>query len=276
MFFLSVFFGIILYCSYSRSAEEVYSTIPQSRSYIYHENEKMSFEVYCNDPEPYASYLDLNQYSLTYESGTYTLQNVSCEVLQQGEMYLLILYSDMIRPVDSLFHENVVLRIVNSKYKLSLNIGSLAILDPYEYSLLNVDSLYASYGYINKELYLVGINIVFHDSFQTLKNFRVGVEAFGCLDTSLKDVQASNEINIIDLVPRYTIPMKKSDSMEMAGKMYFIPIGYDSLSLIRQGYITMILDGQRYYLQTFNFILSELDYRDYSSLEEGEIVYATI
>lgn len=275
LFTLIVILASIVYLGYERGNNDEYYVLPQAKSYVNEPNRKMSFEIYSNNDNSLIKYPDKNIYTIKFNDSFYTLNNVSIDVVKQADMYVYIIESDVINPAcELLSKDNSILEITNSKYRMSFNIGNLAILTPQHYKLLSIDDLYGSYSYVNGSLELVGVNINFTKNHTILQNINVGGYAIGDLTNTINYFQA-NEINIIELIPSYNIlKINKVSNLELNDTSYFIPVNYPKLLSITQGFILFEIDNESYYLDTFSFIVNKLDYKDYNNkLKPIEVIY---
>lgn len=277
-------FTILLICSVflvvfssARGIEECLYIVPQAKSYICKEGERLSFEIYSNREDSILSYPQQNMYQLTSESSVYTLEDVRVEKIFQKEMTLLIITAAL-PPMteDFLYLEEGRLRIENAVFSVVFDFGALSILKPTGYTLLGVDDFYASYAYIDGVLQLVGLNITFSKDYQTISFLSVGNVATADFNLAQKNLKCQNEVDILRIVPDYRIEAERGvASLSAESRTYFFPLVYDELLVIRQGFITALLDGTWYYMDTFAFIVNELEYAEYRPvLKRGGIEYA--
>lgn len=273
--FISVF-GILCFWNEKRRNIEEFYVLPQAKSFVYYEDGKMSFEFYMNQKDSIVCYKEQNQYSLKAEEFTFSLTNVDIEIVRQKEMNLVILTSDILNiPNEEMYFSSVILEIKNRNYTLELPIGSLSILNPKGYTLLNIDDFYGSYSYLNQSLELVGINITFHDRKKKINQVRIGQSLYGDLENAEANWKLENEIDISTILPLYNpFKIKLNTELSLESNTYFIPFCYKELLFVYEGYVCFIIDDEKYYLDTFRFIVNELKYEDYKiKMKKGKVVY---
>lgn len=269
---------VLVALSSIRRVEERLYILPQAKSYICKEGERLSFEIYSNRRDSILFYPEQNTYQLVSNSAVYTLKEVHVEKLLQKEMTLFIITAALPPiPEDTLYLDEGILRIENSVFTGIFEFGSLSILKPEGYALLGVDDFYASYAYIDGVLQLVGLNITFSKIYQTISALKVGSSTRADLTLAQKDMKCPNEVEILQIVPNYQIEIEEREIPPLLAesRTYFFPMVYDKLLVIRQGFITAQLDGIWYYIDTFTFIVNELDYAEYQpALKRGGLEYA--
>ena len=265
--------GVCIY-SNNKTVEQKFYTVPCAKSYIYDESRTISIDVYSTIKDPYIVYKEKNEYYLTSIDIEYSLDINSIDINKQEDVYLITLTAKMPK-INNLHLKNVYLKIINKKYTLNCSIGSLDILYPEEYKLLSIDKLYGSYSYINNALHLVGVNIIFNSSPETIDNFMVGTTGYGYIN-SISEAIYENEIEIKSIIPSYNaLYSNEKVSYKPKGNKFFIPIGYNKIILIKEGYMTLKINGELFYIDTFSFLASDIILKDYISYAKlGEIKYA--
>lgn len=277
LIFLS--FNIFL-CVYSQYREDYsdYFTLKKNYSYIYEENRKMEFEIFTTSNDSLITYEDINSYSLKLNDLVYSLENVESKYSYIDDVSLIIISCDVISTMDEIYSDSAKLIIKNSTFNLNLDLGSMSILNPKEFRLLSVDYLYASYSYIQNQFILTGINLKLTNNYNKIYEAKIGKYSYGILDKIIYDKEFENEIIISNEIHDYSLYDYLSIGIaELESNIIFIPIAYERLGFIDEGYITMILDGEKYYLDTFPFISNNINYELYKdALVKGEIKYASI
>ncbi|MGM9970495.1 MAG: hypothetical protein ACI35S_08895 [Anaeroplasma sp.] len=277
MSILSVFmFVLLIYYSDNKEINEEFSTIVEAKSYVIEPNRQISFSVYTKNKNSLIIYSDKNTYTLILDSNSFLLENVTISQFPISSYYLIKIYADipMVTKTEC-YAENAYLLIKNQKFSVSLNVGTMSFLSSNLYQLISIDSLSGSYSYINGELELVGINIEFSNNYNTLQEIRIGNTGYGILSKSIKGACFNNEIEILNIIPSYSIKYTNHEFLSLQKDKYFIPIGYNSLYLIRGGYLVIKLDGKNYYIDTFDFMVNELEISNYEKkIVKGEVKYA--
>jgi len=268
--------GIIFIAVFSnnKKGKEGYRTLLESKSYIYEEERRMTFNIYS---DTYLTLLDdvkNNNYELDLVKVKYKLYNVEVNKYKIDGATLIKVSADIPDVMEDTTSDNAKLRIYTPKYKLDLQLGSITIIRPDGYELLGVDSLYGSYSNINGINHLVGINITFSGNYNKLNNFKIGEYTYGTLSQAIPDLKLKNEINISDYIYEYSPYIVERDKqLKLESNSYFIPLGYQILNPIREGYITMELDNNKYYLDVFNFMSNDYSYTDYKDyMKEGVFI----
>lgn len=260
--------------SYFKSPNLTLYSLPMHKAYVYNDNEKMNFYIYSNQGDSYVTKVNSNEYYLVLETEKYILEDVSIEIIKDKKLYLYLLQANIPPMLNGISNQNIKLQIINSVYSYELDMGSLSILNNEEYKLLSIDSLYASYSYLNGSLKLVGINITFSHIYSKLKSLRIGNYMFADLSKAIPDCNLNNEIDILEIVPDYDPLNYNTDEIELTSQTYFFPITYQKILLAYQGFITLNLDGENYYLDTFNFFVNMISYSDYKEeLEVGRLLW---
>lgn len=273
---ISLIVGLFVYSSKKDTIEEFY-TILESKGYVVEEDREISFDIYSRKENTLISNPSNNEYTLELDKMKLRLENVHIDLFQIKEkLYLIKVYASM-----PLFEETEYksmkqdLIITNSKYSIRLSYGEISFLNPKGYELLSLDSLYGSYIKYNESMLLAGINLTFHDSYEYLTNLRVG-PASGILSKARDNLTLDTIIDIPSMGYSYK-PNKQEDNylLSLKSNIYFIPLGYKTISIIRSSYITLELDLKKYYFDSFDFMTNTLDIEEYKDFEKkGEIIYA--
>lgn len=273
---IALIVGLFVYSSKKDTIEEFY-TILESKGYVVEEDREISFDIYSRKENTLISNPSNNEYTLELDKMKLRLENVHIDLFQIKEkLYLIKVYASM-----PLFEETEYksmkqdLIITNSKYSIRLSYGEISFLNPKGYELLSLDSLYGSYIKYNESMLLAGINLTFHDSYEYLTNLRVG-PASGILSKARDNLTLDTIIDIPSMGYSYK-PNKQEDNylLSLKSNIYFIPLGYKTISIIRSSYITLELDLKKYYFDSFDFMTNTLDIEEYKDFEKkGEIIYA--
>ena len=262
--------SITIYFSYQKKSMNDYFIIKQNKSYVYKENEELSFELYSYKNNSLITFKDENEYFICYEDNIINLVDVSINEYYQNDIYLIKIKSKMPEVFkNGIIIKDLILKINNDKFSFMANMGSLSILDPTNYELLSINDLYASYSYINNNLMLVGINISLTKEYRTLSDFKIGNFTSSLLSLALKDSLYDNEIEIKKILPSYDPTEIEIKTIDLKSNTYFIPITYIEYNVIKEGYITLKLDDKLYYLDTFSFITNDLIFNDYKNLSRS-------
>ncbi len=262
---------IIIIASSNKNINEAYHTILENKSYIYKENRKMVFNIYSDTKETLIENSNDNKYVLNLKSFNFELDNVSVKKYEIPNSTLLKIEADIPYINKSIASDSAKLIIHTMKNTVTLRLGSISILNPTEYNLLSIGRLYGSYCKVDGYKQLVGINIKFNKDI-TISELKIGEYAYGNLK-QMTNENYDNEINILDVIPNYNIYMvEKTSNINVAAGTYFIPINYLTLNLIREGYITLKINNEDYYLDCFTFMSNDLSYDDYKDImKDGEI-----
>lgn len=264
--------GIII-LSLLRSSDELLYTIPQIKSFT-NNNEKIKLEIYSNKPKSSIKYVENNLYNLILDDQEVILNDVEIEQIECNGYYLYIIKAlNFNKDNETLISKKCILEIINQKGKYTFNIGSLSILSTEGYELIGVDDFYASYSYIDGNLFLVGVNIELSNSFKALNEMKIGSFTSSINSLIQHNKKYPNEMNIISSIPSYNaISRINNENVAISSNIMFIPISYTyKLYMLKEGYITFKIDDKAYYLDTFSFIANELDMNQYKTLlKEGE------
>ena len=268
--------GIICIVTYSsnKKTTEGYHTMQESKSYVYEEGRRMSFTVYSETYNTLIRDTKNNSYILRLGPLSYELENVEVERYKLDDLCLIKIYADIPFSSKTISSDSARLQIITVKYTLDLKIGSLSILNPSEYELLGVDTLYGSYSIVDGLKILVGINIKFSKEYIKMRDFKVGEYTYGNLAQSFESNNLPNEININDYITSYNpYRVERSEGIDVNNYTYFIPLNYITLGVIRHSYITIELDGNKYYIDDFSFMTNEFDYDEYKDkMKDGEFI----
>lgn len=263
---------IIIISSNNKKIDEAYHTILESKSYVYEENRKMVFNVYSDTAESLIEDTNTSTYTLNLGNLIYELDNIVVRKYQIPESTLFKIETDIPNVPGVVSSDKAKLIINTAKNIITLNVGSISILNPMEYKLLGVDRLYASYSIVDGYKELVGINIKFKNDYDNISDFKIGEYAFGNFKQMLNS-NFDNDINIQTIIPNYNIyRIERVAKTNVKKDAYFIPINYLSLMIIREGYITLKINDINYYIDNFNFMANDLSYTDYKDImKDGEI-----
>ena len=273
--FLFVFgIGIVILISYSNKKEikDDYYTILENKSYVMKENRDIYFTIYSKKSDSLITYENENKYYLILDDITYMLSNVRIEIFDLDTIYLYKISADM--PIfNHDISSNMYLKIENPKFHLTLNFGTISLLNPINYKLISLDSLYASYSYINGTKMLCGLNITFSNEYKYLDELYIGSFNKGYLSKLIYDKKLDNEINIYEYISGYSYNSIIDHQVGLKSKEVFIPITSKNNYITKEGYIIFILDKVKYYLDTFDFMVGELDINKYNDLLQKGVIY---
>lgn len=262
----------IIICSVNKNINEGYHTVLESKSYVYEKDRKMTFNVYSDTYDTLIADNTNNQYVLQLNNLSYELENVEVRKYKIPESTLLKIEADIPIISDSVSSDSAKLIIYTPNKTVTLKLGAMSILNPTKYKLLGVDRLYASYCIVDGYKQLVGINIKFKEHYDSIEDFKLGEYAIGNLRLMTNE-NYDNEINIQDIIPSYNIyRVERVTGVSVNKDSYFIPINYISLMLIRESYISLRINNENYYIDTFSFMTNDLSYEEYKNImKDGEI-----
>ena len=262
----------IIICSVNKNINEGYHTVLESKSYVYEKDRKMTFNVYSDTYDTLIADNTNNQYVLQLNNLSYELENVEVRKYKIPESTLLKIEADIPIISDSVSSDSAKLIIYTPNKTVTLRLGTISILNPTKYKLLGVDRLYASYCIVDGYKQLVGINIKFKEHYDSIEDFKLGEYAIGNLRLMTNE-NYDNEINIQAIIPSYNIyRVERVAGVSVNKDSYFIPINYISLMLIRESYISLRINNENYYIDTFSFMTNDLSYEEYKNImKDGEI-----
>ncbi len=261
--------------SINKAGDERLFTIEECKGFVIDTDRRMSFNLYSNMKRSLIDNENLNTYTLSLNDFNIELNNPSIEVIKANDYYIHRLECDVPELTDSEITGRAFLKIVNSSFSCSLELGVLSILNKSEYKLLSISHLSVSDSYVDKHLIICGLNIGFTDSYTSLNNLRIGGIGYGRLDLAKEGLELPPVIKIKEIIPEYKVTEIKDSSLSLQASDYFIPICYNRPILLRESYITMELDGERYYLDSFTYKTQAPDLCEYQDkILEGKFVYA--
>lgn len=273
---ISILFTMLFIFSNNKDSSYEYFTILESKSYVYKEDRRIDFNVYCNKDDSLISYSDKNSYSLKLDDMLIPLNDVSIKKAVVDDYYLVRI--DALMPNitnDELICKDAKLIILNSSFELTLNIGSFSILNPKKYELLSVQTLYASFSIIDSLKHLVGININLTNKYNTIDYFKIGGISYGMLSKIKYSTLYDDEVVISDIVKNYYMKLVEVQTSQIIkDNILFIPISYEMSYLLRGGYIIISLNNEKYYLDSFIYMLEIPSPNEYHALvSKGAINY---
>ncbi len=274
-FILFISIIILIIISNNKQVKDDYYMILENKGYVMKDNRNMYFTVYSKKSDTLINYKDENSYTLLLDNMNFTLEVEDISKFEYKDYYIYKLRTNM--PIfNESFSSKAKLKITNTKFTLILDIGTISFLNPNEYNLISLDLLYASYSYINDAKMLVGINIKLTDEYKFLKNFKITNYANGLLSKMIFDNSYDYEIEINKLVSGYKISyIEDNYIVGLKSNSFFVPITYKEAYMIKDSYITFELDGIKYYIDTFSFMVNDLKLEEYQKLMTlGEIKYA--
>lgn len=278
LFFVLIGCVFILYIlSGNKNIKDEFYTILESKGYVIDEDREISFDIYSKRENTLIENPLNNEYVLELDNMKIKLLDIHIDTLKiKDDLYLIKLYASMpkFNEIEYKSHKQTLV-ITNLKYTLSLEYGEISFLNPKDYKLLSLDTLYGSYIHYNEGLLLAGINLKFHFDYEYLINFSIGV-GYGILSKSRSDLLLDNLIDIPSMGYSYK-PNKIEENylLSLKSNTYFIPVGYKNIGIVRSSYITLELDLEKYYFDSFSFMTNNLDLDEYRGYERmGEIFYA--
>ena len=256
----------------NKKTVEGYHTVLESKSYVCEENRRMTFNVYSETYQSLINDTKHSNYILKMSELSFELENVEVKRYKLDDITLIKIYADLPQVSRTISSDSAKLIIVTTRYQLTLKLGTISILALDEYELLGVDRLYGTYSVVEGVKHLVGVNIKFSQKFNKIRDFKIGEYSYGNLNQMVESNEIPNEINIIDLIPNYNIyRVERTSDKDISDKTYFIPINYITLAIIREGYITVVLDDKKYYIDMFSFMSNDFDYETYKDImKDGE------
>lgn len=256
----------------NKKTVEGYHTVLESKSYVCEENRRMTFNVYSETYQSLINDTKHSNYVLKMSELSFELENVEVKRYKLDDITLIKIYADLPQVSRTISSDSAKLVIVTTRYQLTLKLGTISILALDEYELLGVDRLYGTYSVVEGVKHLVGVNIKFSQKFNKIRDFKIGEYSYGNLNQMVESNEIPNEINIIDLIPNYNIyRVERTSDKDISDKTYFIPINYITLAIIREGYITVVLDDKKYYIDVFSFMSNDFDYETYKDImKDGE------
>ena len=252
-------------------------TIKENKSYVYKLDRRMNFDIYSNNDNNLLNYSnDINIRLYFDEYTSYKLENIDIKKDDMKDYFIYKISCDIPYVYDEISSLDAYLEINTSRYHFNAYIGSLSIINP-SYDLLSVSAFSATYSNINGINELVGINIEFTNEYHKIKEFKIGSYIKGDLENILYE-NYNHEIDIYEIIPDYEIEKNIfNNEYNLLNNNLFIPLSYEKLYTTRQGYILINLDGINYYFDTFDFIITNLNFNYYKNknrILECEIIYA--
>jgi len=276
-FIISLIVSTILIIVISNNKQTILNlyTVMENRSYIYEEGRRFNISVYSNLDNNLTIYPSENEYYLILDNYEQKLTNPKIEEYKGLNDKLYKYEFDLPKPSDVLSSDNAIFKIVNSKFSVALNIGTMTILNHHDYELLSVNKLYGSFDIIGGEKRLVGINVILNKKYEYLTKFKLGKYSYGYLSKSLFDQKFDYSIDINKYINNYVInKIEDGYILGLASNNLFIPITYMYDYILKESYITLSLDGKDYYIDNFSYLVNELDPNDYIKTKSiGEIKY---
>ncbi len=276
--YLLLLIGVILVIAIgnNKRIDIEFYTIKENHSYIEDGERYMTFNVISKTDMPLISYPKLNSYQVKLDSQSFDLEDVKCDMFNYGEYYLCKIKSKIPDITDSEYISSTCNLIINNgAYRVELDMGTFSILDPNSMPQISLDRLSGSYSISTKQ-FLSGVNLTLTNDYHYINQFRIGGMAYGMLSRILFDTKLDNEIDIDDYVINYNSSKVEEDYIAgIKSKQMFIPLGYVSFNLIRNGYFVIRLDGNDYYFDNWAFMTTDpLLERFKDSLVKGEFINA--
>lgn len=267
-------FIIVIMISNKKDIKDDYYTILENKSYVMKENRRITFTIYSKKSESLITYESENKYYLLLDNMTYNLEDVIINKYDLDDLYLYKIEAKLPNLAESI-SSSLYLKIVNPKFSLTLNYGTISLLNPKGYELISLDDLYGSYTVINGIKRICGINITLTNKYQILDELMIGKYTKGYLSKTIYDEKLPYEINIYEYIDAYKYnSIEKNYRISLKSNTLFIPLTSKNDYITKEGYITFLLDKKKYYLDTFSFMVGDLDLKTYENLlTKGEISY---
>ena len=273
--YLTLITGLVSLFFYgnSKKIDHRLFTIKENISVVYEKNRYMTFNIYSEIKNPMIIYPEYNSYTLRLDKLSFTLENVSVEVVEGFDINIVKIKANMPNLTNSeLYSKTCYLDIVNADYSVMLNLGTFSYLNSDYYKQIELDSLSGSYSYVDDYFNLVGINIKLSKKYEYMTEFRIGAYAIGMISKTKTNLSYDNEINIYDIIPSYIdTKIDRNYVYGIKSNMMFIPIGYIESYLTRSGYIVITLDNINYYFDDFPYMTTDPIFTKYKNyLIEGD------
>lgn len=255
-------------------------SIPKNYSIYKSEDKEIIIDIYTNEDNSYISFEDNNKYYLMYNNHIIEINDVIIEKRKElskerDSIFVYSFYIAVKNFVGEVYKEDLLFKIVNDQYKLTINAGNITLYDK-EYELLDFTDLYGNFAYIDEELHLVGITIALDKGYHILNKVEGGMIS-GKNNFIEKNMMYPPEITISDLKDNNILGVHNEDSFELGNKerYYFIPISYEKLYLSINPCFIFYIDGKKYLLDNFYYLYNSINLSDYQySRKIGELVYA--
>lgn len=245
--------------------------IKQSYGFVYKEDKKAEIDVYTKLKRSIIDNAEANDYYLTIDTTRYKLSGIEVYKSKLNGYSIYKISFTLPDTKNDINTTNAYLSIVGER-TLEFHLSSLSII--YNKSLeLSFNTIYATYGYINGALMLVGINIELENKYNILSYFSINDFSYTDMTCILQESLQNNEVNIKELLPNYNYNKVGFEQMEIKSNKLFIPVTYNDLLMIKHGYIILKLDGQKYIINDFDFIFNNLDISEYKDYMQ-EVKYA--
>ena len=248
-------------------------TIKENYSYVEASDRYMTFNVISKTDMPLISYPSQNRYQVKLDSQAFDLEDIECNVSNYGDYYLCKFKTKIPDITNTEYiSESFKLIITNGSYTLNLDMGTFSIIDSKFLPLISIDKLSGSYSNNN----LCGINLGLSANYEYINQFRIGGMAYGMISRILFDTKLDNEIDINDYILNYNPNRVEDDYVAgIKSKSMFIPIGYVSNNLTRNGYFVIKLDNKSYYFDNWAFMTTDPIYDKFkNSFIKGEFINA--
>ena len=267
--------GLVILSNYKPVELEVYS-IPKGIGYTYQENKSLKFELYSNQKKPAFTFVDDNIYTIETPTAYVLLSNVTCQTYEVKNGYIhkfeaaLPDFGDGITTLNS-----AKLHIKNTAFTIIASLGSISILNPANYELLDFSLLNGCFSKFDDDLYLVGITLMPNIEGK-LQEFSLGSFAEGRLDQIIENVKYENEINIYGIVKDYRLVGNNiQTTYNIENNSYFIPLIYKKTMLVFNSFITLKIDNKDYYIDQFPYKLTDNPYDDFKTKgRSADVIYA--
>ena len=263
---LSLLLAVIL-INKNKSVDIVFYTLRENHSYVYKEDENLTFNIYSLTKDPLIIYKSINNYSLKLDTLTYSLEVEDIIESYSEDVYKIKIKAKLPNITKTEYiSEKCILEITNSSYKLSLDMGTFSIIDKNYYKELRLDHLEGSYSLYNNSFELSGLNIKITNDYRYLLSLRIGGFTYGTLSKTQFGSYYENELNINNVITSYNPTVcEKEYILGIKDNIMFVPIGYEYLYFVRGGYLVLDLNGTKYLFDRFDFLVSDISYKSYKN-----------
>ena len=138
---LIISFISLFVISYNKLIDYEFYTIKENHSFVYKEDRRMILNVYSKTKKPLIYYENENTYTVRLDGHTSRLKDIDITGIDYKDYFLIRIESEIPYVTDSEYHsDRFYLEIVNQKYTVSLDMGTISILNPKEIELVSIKS----------------------------------------------------------------------------------------------------------------------------------------
>ena len=267
--------GLVILSNYKSVELEVY-TIPKGIGYTYQESKNLKFELYSNQKKPAFTFVEDNIYTIENSTAYVLLSDVTCQTYEVKNGYIHKFEATLPDLGEGIVTLNSAkLHIKNTSFTIIASLGSISILNPANYELLDFSLLNGCYSKFDDDLYLVGITLTPNIEGK-LQEFSLGGFAQGRLDQIIENVRYENEIKINEVIKGYKLVGNSiKDTYNIKKVSCFIPLIYKKTMLVFNSFLTLKIDNKNYYIDQFPYKLTDNPYEDYKNKgRSADIIYA--